>query len=540
MTTADRTSIAPRLQYTGPEEVLLKTPVTLQGRYDTVSISRLALVAEDKHPFQLKVDSNQGTWSVTLDEGFYNAGARWLRLSGYDRQGGLVDEQVIPLTVSDSPLSVGQNITLRVTHDTIFKDMPWDSADLQDDFKTFVSAGTTFAVQRYGYADGHIQVELTEPMGVVGQFGYFYEKHVELRKGQEVLRFDLDDVPVIIPGMVKVLVTQSTWLKAEPADSNTLDDRQKVLFHQGQSLNILGYAAMKGHFRVTLAQELPGLGKVGYFYWPHVSLEKDGKPVVFDPDALTVTLKQDTLLKKRAVNSTNLADHEKRSLAKGSVYGLLGYSPVEQHLRVALTENLPQFGNSGYFFTDHVEVRRGSRLVDLAPSQVELNVPYFSQRDNAHRPWATCNVTSIAMVLYYYGLRPQRSGQQLEDEMYEWCVRRYGANAQTDNTVLVRMVQAYGFTATFGTNRTWAQIRDQLRQGRPVVVGGYFTHSGHIVCITGYTPNGYIVNDPWGNALKGYRDRDGRKLLYPQSYMGQMCSPEGDGNIWAHFIAPRR
>lgn len=528
-----------RLSYTGPEEISVRTPVTLNGTYHPQTIDRLTLKAEDKHPFQLQINANTGTWAVKLDEGFYNAGSRWLRLSGYDRSGRVVAEKVIPLRVSSTPLSVGKDLTLTVLQDTLFKDIPLDSADLADDFKTFISAGTQFAVQRYGYADGHIQVELKEPFGVIGQFGYFYEKHVQLKKGEEVLHFDLDQVPVVIPGTAKVLITRDTWLKAEPIDSGLLDASKKQWMNRGQTLAILGYAAFAGHFQVTFLEPRSGLGKQGYLYWEHAGIEKDGKPIVFDPDALTLRIKQDTLFKKRAVNSNNLTDREKLKLTQGSVYGLLGYSPVDDHLRVALSENLPGFGNSGFLFLEQVEVRRGSKPVDLLPNQVELNVPHFSQRDNAHRPGATCNVTAIAMVMYYYGVR-SRSGKQLEDELYEWCVRRYGENSQTDNTVLVRLSQAYGFEASFSTTRTWGQIRSQLMQGRPVVVGGYFTHSGHIVTVVGYTSNGYIVNDPYGNALTGYRDTNGRKLFYSSGYMSQMCAPEGDGNIWAHFIAPKR
>ena len=530
----------PRLSYTGPEEILKGTPVTLTGTYHPQSIDRLILKAEDKYPFRLVLEPNAGTWSVKLDEGFYSAGSRWLRLSGYDRSGVVVAEQVIPLRVSETPLSIGKGLTLTVVQDTIFKDMPLDSADLPDDFKTFVSAGTEFPVQRYGYADGHIQVELKEPFGVIGQFGYFYGKHVELKKGEEVLHFDVAQVPVTIPGTAKVLITKDTWLKKELVDSSALDPSQKEWMNRGQTLTIVGYAAFNGHFQVTFLEARSGLGKQGYLYWEHVAIEKDGKPIIFDPDALTLRIKQNTLFKKRAVNSNNLTDRERVNLPQGSVYGLLGYSPMDQHLRVALSENLPGFGNSGYIFLDHAEVRRGTKVVDLAPSQVELNLPYFSQRDNAHRPHAACNVTAIAMVMYYYGVRPKRSGQQLEDELYEWCIRRYGEGTQTDNTVLVRMTQVYGFEASFSTTRTWGQVRSQLMRGRPVVIGGYFTHSGHIICIAGYTPTGYIVNDPYGNALTGYRDTNGRKLFYPSAYMSQMCAPEGDGNIWAHFIAPKR
>ena len=38
------------------------------------------------------------------------------------------------------------------------------------------------------------------------------------------------------------------------------------------------------------------------------------------------------------------------------------------------------------------------------------NTPYLSQRDNLNEPNGTCNVTSLAMVLSYWGVKPT-SGQ---------------------------------------------------------------------------------------------------------------------------------
>ena len=35
--------------------------------------------------------------------------------------------------------------------------------------------------------------------------------------------------------------------------------------------------------------------------------------------------------------------------------------------------------------------------------KVELNVPYFCQWDNALYPGGSCNLTSAAMVLEYFG-----------------------------------------------------------------------------------------------------------------------------------------
>ncbi|NJK59891.1 MAG: hypothetical protein HC918_06040 [Oscillatoriales cyanobacterium SM2_1_8] len=107
-----------------------------------------------------------------------------------------------------------------------------------------------------------------------------------------------------------------------------------------------------------------------------------------------------------------------------------------------------------------------------------------------------------------------------------------------DNGVLQRLYYAYGFRGGFNTNRTWAQIRYEIDQGRPVVMGGQFVRSpaGHIVCVIGYTPEGFIVHDPYGDARTGYSVTEGPSLLYTYRFLTQELA--GDGTTWAHFIVP--
>jgi uncharacterized protein YvpB len=179
-------------------------------------------------------------------------------------------------------------------------------------------------------------------------------------------------------------------------------------------------------------------------------------------------------------------------------------------------------------------MKRGGKSFNPVPPQVELSVPYFSQRDNPRYSWSTCNVTSIAMAFYYYGVRA-RNGGQLEDELLQWCINKAGEGSQTDHNILSQLIKAYGFQTSFSTTRQWVEVKSELINRRPVILGGDFTASGHIVCLIGFTSQGYIVNDPWGDALTGYTDTEGRKLIYPYSYMDRVAGP--DGKVWAHFIS---
>lgn len=517
--------------YSGPREVLVNTPVTLKGSYDASRITKIALVAEDKFP--LDVTTTAGTWQVTMPKGFSAAGTRWLRLRGFDSAGQAIENRVFYITVSADPLTVGQALTLKVVRDTFFKVCPLDSSKLDDQQKILVKAGQTFSVQRYGSLDSHLKLELGETIAPIGNFGYFYETDVQLSKGTQVLRFNVEEVPTISLA-AQLLIKTTTLIKAKLADSSKLAANEKANLLEGQALEITGYACVGGHFRVKLAQPLPNFGDTGFVYWQYAQIKRNGKVIPYDPDALTVTALRSTLIKKRPVDSSQLQLQEKANFNTGSFYGVSSYAIQSGHVKVALTEELPQFGNTGFVFPDFVQMKRGGRAFNPVPGTVEMNVPHFSQRDNPRYYWATCNVTSIAMVFYYYGVR-SKDGGQLEDELLQWCLNKGGEGAQTNHNVLVQLIEAYGFKSRFSTTYQWQEVKEELINGRPVVLCGLFTHGGHIITAIGYTPQGYIVNDPWGDAISGYTNTEGRKRLYPYSYVDQTAGP--DGHVWAHFIS---
>ncbi|MBD0308208.1 MAG: C39 family peptidase, partial [Microcoleus sp. T1-bin1] len=487
----------------------------------------------DKFALSVTLNQQASTWQVNLPKGFSVAGARWFRLRATDSKGNVTGSQIIYITVSSDPLTVGKGLTLKIVSDTLFKVAPLDSSRLDNQQKVLVKAGQTLAVSKYGFIDGHLKVVVDSAISPIGTFGYFYEPDVQLAKGNKILKFDLADVPNSNVS-AQLLVTQTTQIKGQPEDSSKLPANQVANLILGSTYAITGYACILGHFRVTLAESIPGFGNIGFIYWQDVKIIKDGKEVPFDPGALTMTMLQATVFKKRPVDAASLKDTEKTTLPLGRVYGVESYGLEGDHLKVSVTEELPNFGNTGYVFPSFVQFKRGDKIFDAVPNNVELNVPYFSQRDNPRFDWSTCNVTSIAMVLYYYGLRSKWGGQ-LEDELLQWCFDYAGQGSQTDHSVLSALIKAYGFKTSFSTTRNWADVRSELLNRRPVVLAGDFTASGHILTLIGYNSQGYIVQDPWGDALTGYSDTEGRKLMYPYSYVNQVAGP--DGNVWAHFIS---
>jgi uncharacterized protein YvpB len=523
---------SPVLTYNGPKEVLVNQTTILSGSYNPQQIARVLLVAEDIYPFTVTLDTTSKTWQSTVTGGFKQAGARWLRIRGLNAQGQVVESQIIYLNVSSDSSNLGETLTLKVTTDTFFKLSPTDSSKLNSQQKVLVKAGQTYSVTKYGYVDGHLKLNLTSSISPVGNFGYFYEDHVQLSKGNQVLVFDIADVPNTNLS-AQLLVVNDTYIKAKPVDSSALATNQKAELLLGQTYAITGYASTQGHFRITLAESIPNFGNVGYIYWQHIQIKKSDKVIPYDPDALTLTILQTTVFKKKPVDASQLSSAEKTTLPLGRIYGVDSYRIASDHILASLTEEFAGFGNTGYIFPRHVQMQRGGKTFDPFPSQIELNVPYFSQRDNPRFYWSTCNVTSVAMVFYYYGVRSSWGGQ-LEDELLQWCFNNYGQGSETEHAVLSQLIRAYGFNTSFSTTRRWSEVKNELINKRPVVLAGDYTATGHVLTVIGYNSQGWIVNDPWGDAYTGYSNTEGRKLLYSYGYTDQMSGP--DGNVWAHFI----
>ena len=128
-----------------------------------------------------------------------------------------------------------------------------------------------------------------------------------------------------------------------------------------------------------------------------------------------------------------------------------------------------------------------------------LTVPYFSQRDNASGTgYRECFSSSCAMVAAYYG-------KVKGDDEYNKLRARYGDT--TNPNAQIETLRALGLKARFTTIMTEQMLRDEIKAGRPVPCGWLHYGSsaspsggGHWSVVIGYNDNGYIFNDPYGEA----------------------------------------
>lgn len=164
-----------------------------------------------------------------------------------------------------------------------------------------------------------------------------------------------------------------------------------------------------------------------------------------------------------------------------------------------------------------------------------LNVRWFSQLDNQYRPSGTCNLTSVAMCLDYFKVRPKQPGQQLEDELFEYVWDN--KLSRHDPQDLAKVVRAYGCQDRFTYCATIEEVIAWIDRGNPCILHGYFTREGHIVVACGYNSTGLVVNDPNGEYFRrGYdRTASGAGLTYSYGLIKETCND--DGQFWVHFIS---
>lgn len=158
----------------------------------------------------------------------------------------------------------------------------------------------------------------------------------------------------------------------------------------------------------------------------------------------------------------------------------------------------------------------------------QLAVPYYYQYNNAYEPGRTCNITSVAMVLSYYG------ANVTPDQIY----RRTGGPVFTGPD-MIWAAGLYGFKGTFSQTASIQTIKNHIDAGRPVIVQGWFTKSGHIMVITGYDSKGWIVNDPAGLWARcygcGYPARtasNGKGARYSYAAMEDAATDPGRPNSY--------
>lgn len=169
-----------------------------------------------------------------------------------------------------------------------------------------------------------------------------------------------------------------------------------------------------------------------------------------------------------------------------------------------------------------------------------LNVPYFSQNDNASgRGYRECFSSSCAMIAAFYG-------KVKSDDEYNLIRARFGDT--TDSMAQVKTLRHLGLDAVFTQQMLLADLRQHVSSGRPVAVGwlhhGNYRNpsgGGHWSVVVGTGQNAVIHHDPYGlcDLVRGGHVslHGGKFVTFADQYWLPRWQVKG-GDGWAVFIRP--
>ncbi|MGL6139773.1 MAG: C39 family peptidase, partial [Planktothrix sp.] len=408
--------------YLGPGNILIDQPIVLVGIYDPQQCQTVLVMAEDKYPLTVDLNGKAGIWSVSLENGFNTAGKRWLRLQGKDYNNNIIADSVIDLMVNQEGMNTRSAYRVIPQQDTLLKIQPIDSSQLNDQQKASFKIGDNLVVDSIELVNDHLKLELNNPLPNLGKFIYVYQPHIVVTKGSKLLWFNPNQLPEHSPGNQLLWVTQTTSIKMKPDDLSQLASDQFIEMPQGSAYSIIGYACVAEHFRVTLNQQFPGFGQSGYLYRHHVKILENTQEIPFDNNAITCMIINTTPLKKRPIDSAYLESSEKITLTAGMIYGIQSYTSESGHIKVTLTENFPDFGNTGYLYPDFIALNRGNlplivnkTLTYQGATEVLVNTPLVLK--GTFDPNTTAEITLFAEDRYSFNINLDREKSTWETQV---------------------------------------------------------------------------------------------------------------------------
>lgn len=170
--------------------------------------------------------------------------------------------------------------------------------------------------------------------------------------------------------------------------------------------------------------------------------------------------------------------------------------------------------------------------IDVVNDDLIKDVPYFYQYYNSYHPSATCQNTSVAMVLGYYGWTGNpdditRTWGRKKAQSPSGLAELFNHYAQ-ENNLGVRMRAHYDLNIS--------HMRSLLKSGKPVILHNEFTSYGHLVTLVGFDGDYYYVNDPagrWNQRYKGgYPGRTSTNGKYVKYHKNNLER----ASLWYHEI----
>lgn len=192
-------------------------------------------------------------------------------------------------------------------------------------------------------------------------------------------------------------------------------------------------------------------------------------------------------------------------------------------------------GNAYELCEQNLNINNSISSDNIRYEKIDITIPYYNQYDNKNYGWATCQNTSIAMVLSHYEfiIHP--------DTIFD----SWGKDIAQSPSGLNYVYRSYSLKSSIETytNATPEQLKSVLNQGYVAIVHGYFTEYGHVLVVKSFDGFFYYVNDPagvWGGCFKcGYNNSYNGVTKYPkEAFEKAVFTSDGYAYLpgWIHII----
>lgn len=362
----------------------------------------------------------------------------------------------------------------------------------------------------------------------------------------EYLLHEVSGKATAIEKLVKVPLTQSMF----DALTSFAYNIGVGAFSESTLLRILN----SGNYEAA-GQQLLVWNKGGGRVLPGLVRRRDAETALFFKDGKTpkdmpapkmtkIIAKVGTYLKKEALPASELDKNEKVAVPVGQAYDIVWQSKeADGHVKVSLA-----YGAGNWFiYAPHwsglQQISPAPNPAPSTPGRKVLDVPYYSQRDNATQGddnWMrTCFSSSCAMLANYV-----KPGCIKGDDDYISKRRKFGNS--TNPNAQVACLKSLGIKARYVQNLNNADLIKQIDRGMPVPVGILHhgpasapTGGGHWLIVIGYDDAGFVVHDPWGeiNHANGtYPSTNGKSLRYSYKLFDSRWTVSGASDGWAILV----
>ncbi|MGF1513034.1 MAG: YcbK family protein [Elainellaceae cyanobacterium] len=277
---------------------------------------------------------------------------------------------------------------LLVKADTVLKLSPLQASELPEEELFSVSAGTTFEIQSYAYADpirgdfnGHVKFALQDSSIRGRNTWYIYSLHAQIELNGRIVYPHEDQEALQV-----LKVTRNTVFKRRPLQASILPSDEVSSISAGKSYPLHSYAYADGqgdfsrHIKVSLRYEQDYIKDLStwFVYDRHAYVEYDGKVVypVEDPNLPRLRITEDTIFKREPVQASTLSPDKLQSVPKGTLIPLNSYASrnaqgnrFNSHVKVAFEypKDYIRGLNTWYVFQGHAQIERQGKVVFPAP-----------------------------------------------------------------------------------------------------------------------------------------------------------------------------